>query len=129
MPFDPDARGHVLGGEWLGVDQVETETSHGLRVNGAQVQDIDPMGRELDGLGLARCAAEQARVWDVVFSGVGGEYARLWAKGWLLTLLTLGLYYPWARASKLHYLYMGTPWWPGIRWPFTGSRATCSAAF
>ncbi|WP_374592677.1 DUF898 family protein [Aquabacterium sp.] len=108
IAFEPDAGGDVLGGEWLGVDQIETETSHGLRVNGAQAQDIDPMGRELDELRLARCPADQARVWSVAFSGAGRDYARVWAKGWLLTLLTLGLYYPWARAAKLHYLYRHT---------------------
>ena len=108
IAFGPDAGGDVLGGEWLGVDQVETETSHGLRVNGAQVQDIDPMGRELDELHLARCPADQARVWGVAFNGAGREYARVWVKGWLLTWLTLGLYYPWARAAKLRYLYSHT---------------------
>lgn len=104
----PSKESDVLGGEWLGVDQVDTETSHGLRVNGAQSQDIDPMGRELDELGLSRCLPEQAQIWSVGFTGSGREYLRTWGLGWLLTCLTLGLYYPWARARKLRYLYSHT---------------------
>lgn len=100
--------GDVLGGEWLGVDQADTETSHGLRVDGARAQDIDPMGRQLDELGLSCCTPEQARVWSVSFTGTGRGYARVWALGWLLSLLTLGLAYPWARAQKLRYLYRHT---------------------
>lgn len=107
-PRQPTKDNDVLGGEWLGVDQVDTETSHGLRVNGVQSQDIDPMERELDELGLSRCLPEQAQVWEIGFTGSGREYLRIWGAGWLLTLLSLGLYYPWARARKLRWLYNHT---------------------
>lgn len=99
---------HVIGGEWLGVDQIDTEASQGQRVSGARAQDLDPVGRQLDDLGLARCAPEQAQAWAVQFDANPRAYARLWALGWLLTVLTLGLCYPWARARKLRYLYRHT---------------------
>jgi uncharacterized membrane protein YjgN (DUF898 family) len=40
---------------------------------------------------------------EVEFTGSGGAYFRLWSVNLLLTLLTLGLYYPWARVRTLRY--------------------------
>jgi len=42
------------------------------------------------------------------FFGSGSEYFKIMIVNWLLTLLTLGLYYPWARAKKLQYIYKNT---------------------
>lgn len=39
------------------------------------------------------------------FFGKGSEYFSIMIINWLLTLITLGLYYPWARAKKLQYIY------------------------
>lgn len=39
------------------------------------------------------------------FLGKGSEYFSIVIVNWLLTLVTLGLYYPWARAKKLRYIY------------------------
>lgn len=39
------------------------------------------------------------------FFGKGSEYFSIMIVNWLLTLITLGFYYPWARAKKLRYLY------------------------
>lgn len=108
QPRQPTSEHDLLGGEWLGVDQIDTEASHGLRVNGLQSQDIDPMGREFDELGLSCCSPEQAEVWSADFTGNGRDYFRIWALGWLVTVLTLGLGYPWARSRKLRYLYNHT---------------------
>ncbi len=47
----------------------------------------------------------------VDFSATGAEYARLWQVNLLLTLLTLGLYLPFAKARRLRYLYAHT--WVG----------------
>lgn len=56
------------------------------------------------------------------FSGQGGEYFRVWIVNLLLTLLTLGLYAPWAKVRKTRYFwrhttldghgfeYHGNPW-------------------
>lgn len=39
------------------------------------------------------------------FLGKGSDYFAIMIVNWLLTLVTLGLYYPWARAKKLRYVY------------------------
>ncbi|MBL4710405.1 MAG: DUF898 domain-containing protein [Flavobacteriales bacterium] len=39
------------------------------------------------------------------FKGKGGEYFGIVVVNWLLTLVTLGFYYPWAKAKQLKYLY------------------------
>lgn len=42
------------------------------------------------------------------FHGSGGEYFKIIIVNWLLTLVTLGIYYPWARAKKIKYIYGST---------------------
>jgi uncharacterized membrane protein YjgN (DUF898 family) len=42
------------------------------------------------------------------FHGNGGEYFGIVIVNWLLTVFTLGLYYPWAKARQLQYLYGAT---------------------
>ncbi len=42
------------------------------------------------------------------FNGNGGEYFTILIVNWLFTVITLGLYYPWAKARKLKYLYNAT---------------------
>jgi uncharacterized membrane protein YjgN (DUF898 family) len=42
------------------------------------------------------------------FGGSGSEYFRIWVVNLLLTLLTLGLYYPWAKVRKLRYFHTNT---------------------
>ncbi len=44
----------------------------------------------------------------VEFTGSGSEYFRIWIVNLLLTLVTLGLYYPWAKVRKLRYFYGNT---------------------
>jgi uncharacterized membrane protein YjgN (DUF898 family) len=44
----------------------------------------------------------------IEFSASGSEYFRIWIVNLLLTLVTLGLYYPWARVRKLRYFYGNT---------------------
>lgn len=39
------------------------------------------------------------------FTGTGGAYFRIWIVNLLLTLVTLGLYYPWAKVRKLRWFY------------------------
>lgn len=45
---------------------------------------------------------------DVRFTGSGSEYFRIWIVNLLLTLVTLGLYYPWAKVRRLRYFYGNT---------------------
>ena len=42
------------------------------------------------------------------FTGSGGEYFRLWIVNLLATLLTLGLYHPWAKARRLRWFHNHT---------------------
>lgn len=42
------------------------------------------------------------------FSGSGSEYFRIWIVNLLLTLVTLGLYYPFAKVRRLRYFYGNT---------------------
>lgn len=45
----------------------------------------------------------------VRFTASGSEYFRIWIVNLLLTFVTLGLYYPWAKVRKLRYFY-GNTW-------------------
>ncbi len=42
------------------------------------------------------------------FTGTGPEYFKTWIVSLLLTLATLGLYYPWAKVRRLQYFYANT---------------------
>ena len=42
------------------------------------------------------------------FTGSGSEYFRIWIVNLLLTLVTLGIYYPWAKVRRLRYFYGNT---------------------
>lgn len=42
------------------------------------------------------------------FTGSGWEYWRIWVVNLVLIVLTLGVYYPWAKARKLRYVYNNT---------------------
>jgi uncharacterized membrane protein YjgN (DUF898 family) len=50
--------------------------------------------------------AEQA--YPLEFTGSGSEYFRIWIVNLLLTLVTVGLYHPWAKVRKLRYFYGNT---------------------
>lgn len=52
--------------------------------------------------------AEQAQYIPVEFTGTGAEYFRIWIVNLLLTLVTLGIYYPWAKVRKLRYFHGNT---------------------
>jgi len=44
----------------------------------------------------------------VSFTGSGSEYFRIWIVNLLLTIVTLGLYHPWAKVRRLRYFYGNT---------------------
>ena len=48
---------------------------------------------------------KQSQNYSLEFHGKGSEFFSIMIVNWLLTLVTLGLYYPWARAKKLRYIY------------------------
>ena len=45
---------------------------------------------------------------EVQFTGSGSEYFRIWIVNLMLTLVTFGIYYPWAKARKLRYFWENT---------------------
>jgi uncharacterized membrane protein YjgN (DUF898 family) len=47
-------------------------------------------------------------VLPIRFSGSGSEYFRIWIVNILLTLVTLGIYLPWAKVRRLRYFYANT---------------------
>lgn len=47
----------------------------------------------------------QTQSYRLEFFGKGSDYFAIMIVNWLLTLITLGLYYPWARAKRLRYVY------------------------
>ncbi|WP_184530833.1 YjgN family protein [Variovorax sp. Sphag1AA] len=55
----------------------------------------------------------------IEFTATGSEYFRIWIVNLLLTLVTLGLYLPWAKVRKLQYFYRNT-WVAGDALDFHG---------
>ncbi len=43
--------------------------------------------------------------YNIAFVGKGSEYFAIMIVNWFLSIITLGLYYPWARAKRLKYVY------------------------
>ena len=56
----------------------------------------------------AEQTALSPRVLHLRFIGSGAEYFRIWIVNLALTLVTLGLYYPWAKVRRLKYFYNHT---------------------
>lgn len=44
-------------------------------------------------------------VWRFSFLGDSMEYFKIWIVNWLLTIITLGFYSPWAKVRRLRYFY------------------------
>lgn len=53
-------------------------------------------------------ASEPAQTLAVQFTGSGSEYFRIWIVNLLLTIVTLGLYFPFAKARRLRYFHGNT---------------------
>jgi uncharacterized membrane protein YjgN (DUF898 family) len=53
-------------------------------------------------------ARRQIEVYPFEFSATGSEYFRVWIVNLLLTLVTLGLYSPWAKVRSIKYFYSNT---------------------
>jgi uncharacterized membrane protein YjgN (DUF898 family) len=50
----------------------------------------------------------QKQIYKLDYQGKGQEYFGIIIVNWLLTILTIGFYYPWAKAKELQYLYGAT---------------------
>ena len=51
---------------------------------------------------------EERKNYQLKFEGTGGEYFGIFIVNWLLTIVTLGFYYPWAKAKTVKYFYGAT---------------------
>ena len=49
-----------------------------------------------------------AHLLPIKFTGSGSEYFRIWIVNLLLTLVTFGIYYPWAKVRRLRYFHANT---------------------
>ena len=47
----------------------------------------------------------KARSYTLGFQGNGSDFFGVITFNWLLTIITLGFYYPWAKARRLQYNY------------------------
>jgi uncharacterized membrane protein YjgN (DUF898 family) len=63
-----------------------------------------------------------AHRYTLAFDGAPRDYARIWAFNLALTILTLGLYFPWARARYLRFVAQHTQL-AGSRWEFHGQAS------
>lgn len=52
--------------------------------------------------------ALKSHQFPIRFTGSGSEYFRIWIVNLLLLIVTLGIYYPWAKVRKLRYFYSHT---------------------
>lgn len=52
--------------------------------------------------------AQTNESYQLEFKGDGKEFFGILLVNWILTILTLGFYYPWARAKQLQYIYSHT---------------------
>ena len=69
---------------------------------------LDPIGRAGPATRPFASAEPAGHALPITFSGSGSEYFRIWIVNLLLTLVTLGLYYPWAKVRRLRYFYGNT---------------------
>lgn len=53
--------------------------------------------------------AIETRVFPFAFTGNAGEYFRIWIVNLFLSIITLGVYSPWAKVRKKRYFY-GNTW-------------------
>lgn len=62
----------------------------------------------------------EKKMYPFEFKGTGKDYFGIVIINWLLTIITLGLYYPWAKANKLKFLY-NTTFFDGDNFMFHGT--------
>lgn len=67
-------------------------------------------------------AIDLGRQYAFRFKGTASEYFGIWIVNILLTIITLGLYAPWAKVRRLRYFY-GNTWFIQRRFDFTGLPA------
>ncbi|MEF2277477.1 DUF898 family protein [Deinococcus sp. YIM 134068] len=71
-------------------------------------------------LGRPVAPAPAVETHPMSFTGQAGEYFRIWIVNTALTIVTLGLYLPWARVRQRQYFY-GHTWLDGHNFEYTAS--------
>ncbi len=69
---------------------------------------LNPQNPEKDSVQDAASSEAETRLegkWQLEFNGHGAELFGILLKNFLLSVLTLGIYYPWAKARQLRYYY------------------------
>ena len=69
---------------------------------------LNPQNPEKDSVQDAASTVVKTTVegkWQLEFNGHGAELFGILLKNFLLSVLTLGIYYPWAKARQLRYYY------------------------
>ncbi len=99
---------------------------HGLGRHAAVPTGAVPTGTGPDGVdpslpGVSGAAPDVTRH-DLSFTGSAGEYFRLWIVNVALTLVTLGVYLPWARVRTRQYFY-GHTWLDGQNFEYRANPA------
>ncbi|MCL2183200.1 MAG: YjgN family protein [Chitinispirillia bacterium] len=61
-----------------------------------------------DAAGSAPSRESLAEQYKLSFRGDSGTFFKIWISNLLLTVLTLGIYYPWGRANMKRYIYSST---------------------
>ena len=95
-------------------DQNKAEESEGVLTNKNDVS-VEPPISEYTGT-----KSDDPQEYHISNQGNGKEYFGIVIINWLLTIVTLGLYYPWAKAKQLQYLY-GTTDLNGDKFAFHGT--------
>jgi uncharacterized membrane protein YjgN (DUF898 family) len=65
----------------------------------------------------ATAGASGRPILPIAFDGTAGDYFRIWIVNLLLTLVTMGLWSPWAKVRKRRYLY-GHTWLAGANFEY-----------
>ena len=89
--------------EGLGAHPPQTHAWHSIEMSSPT--DTDPPTRQRLSFGSAEI---RDHLLDIRFTGSGSEYFRIWIVNLLLMLVTLSLYYPWAKVRRLRYFYGNT---------------------
>lgn len=113
-------------------DRTETLHPPDTPVNAAHGRETNP---ELNLMTLAPAARAGETVAPFTFTGESGEYFRIWVVNTFLTVITLGLWSPWAKIRKRRFFLRHT-WVAGANfeyhaqpWPILRGRLIAGAAF
>lgn len=79
---------------------------------GLVVTTVQELGRGGTVMGVNPALREKPRLERFSFTGTAGEYFRIWIVNLFLSIITLGLYTPWAKVRRLKYFY-GNTWLDG----------------